>query len=190
MPGQRLGYLRVSTYDQNVARQLDGVPVDKTWTDYASGKDMHRPEWQALVEYARPGDTIVVHSIDRLARNVEDLRRIVRTLTAQGIAVEFVHEHLTFTGEDTPMAQLMLSMMGAFAEFERAILHERQREGIAKAKQRGAYTGGKPKLSPEQVARLQARIAAGEPKAAVARSFGIHRATVYRYLAAQPDAVS
>lgn len=84
-----------------------------------------------------------MHSMDRLARNLDDLRRIVQTLTGRGVRIEFVKEHLSFTGEDSPMASLMLSVMGAFAEFERALIHERQREGIALAKQRGAYKGRK-----------------------------------------------
>jgi DNA invertase Pin-like site-specific DNA recombinase len=89
--------------------------------------------------------------MDRLARNLDDLRRIVRILTGKGVRIEFVKEHLAFTGEDSPMANLLLSVMGAFAEFERALINERQREGIALAKQRGAYRGAKrpspPRLS-------------------------------------------
>ena len=100
------------------------------------------------------GDTVVVHSMDRLARNLDDLRRIVRTLTAKGVRVEFVKESLTFTGEDSPMATLLLSVMGAFAEFERALILERQREGIAAAKQRGVYTGRMPALNADQAAPL------------------------------------
>src|SRR4051812_43286561 len=92
---------------------------------------------------SRESDTVVVHSMDRLARNLDDLRRIVRALADRGIRVEFVKEGLTFTGEDAPMATLLLSVMGAFAEFERALIRERQREGVALAKQRGAYRGRK-----------------------------------------------
>ena len=181
--GQRIGYIRVSSADQNPARQLEGVSVDKVFTDYASGKSTDRPQWHALLEYAREGDTIVAHSMDRLARNLDDLRRIVREQTARGIALEFVHEHLTFTGDDSPMATLLLSMMGAFAEFERAIIRERQREGIALAKQRGVYKGRKPKLTPRHLPDIQARLAAGEPKAAIARALGIDRKSLYRFLA-------
>jgi len=130
----------------------------------------------------REGDTVVVHSMDRLARNLDDLRRLVQRLTQRGVRIEFVKEHLTFTGEDSPMANLMLSGMGAFAEFERALIRERQREGIALAKQRGAYRGRKKALAPEQVAQLRRRAAAGEKKAQLAREFGISRETVYQYL--------
>lgn len=182
MTGQRLGYIRVSTLDQNPDRQLENVPVDRTFTDKASGKDVARPQLDALLRFAREGDTVVVHSMDRLARNLDDLRRLVRSLTERGIRVEFVKEGLTFTGEDAPMATLLLSVMGAFAEFERALIRERQREGIALAKQRGAYRGRKKALSAESVAELRRRVAAGEQKAAVARDLGISRETLYQYL--------
>ena len=111
----------------------------------------------------REGDTVVVHSMDRLARNLDDLRRLVQKLTGRGVRIEFVKECLTFTGEDSPMANLMLSVMGAFAEFERALIRERQREGIALAKQRGAYRGRKA-LSPERAAELLQRVKAGEQR--------------------------
>jgi len=182
MNGQRIGYVRVSTLDQNPDRQLDGVAVDRTFTDHASGKDTARPQLDALLHFARDGDTVVVHSMDRLARNLDDLRRVVRALTARGISVEFVKEGLTFTGEDAPMATLLLSVMGAFAEFERALIRERQREGIALAKQRGVYRGRKKALSGEAVAELRRRVAAGEQKAQVARDLGISRETLYQYL--------
>ncbi|MDK2518456.1 recombinase family protein, partial [Escherichia coli] len=110
------------------------------------------------------------------------LRRIVQTLTQRGVHIEFVKEHLSFTGEDSPMANLMLSVMGAFAEFERALIRERQREGIALAKQRGAYRGRKKSLSSERIAELRQRVEAGEQKTKLAREFGISRETLYQYL--------
>jgi len=183
MKGHRIGYVRVSSFDQNPERQLEGVQVDRMFTDKTSGKDTQRPQLDALLAFVRQGDTVVVHSMDRLARNLDDLRRIVQGLVKRGIRIEFVKEHLTFTGEDSPMATLMLSVMGAFAEFERALLRERQREGIELAKQRGAYRGRKRLLSPEQVAELRRRVAAGEKKAHLAREFGISRETLYAYLA-------
>ncbi len=125
---------------QQPARQLDPVAVDRVFIEDASGKDLERPQLAQFLAFVRPGDTVVVHSLDRLARNLEDLRQLVSRCTHQGVRVEFLHEQLTFTGDDSPMAQLMLSVMGAFAEFERALLRERQREGIALAKQRGVYT--------------------------------------------------
>ncbi len=181
MPGQRIGYTRVSSFDQNPERQPEQIALDRVFTDKASGKDMKRPELDRLLTFVREGDTIVVHAMDRLARNLDDLRRLVQTLTKRGVAVQFLKANMTFTGDDTPMANLMISVMGAFAEFERALIRERQREGIALAKQRGVYTGRKRVLSPVQVAELRRR-ASTEPKAALAREFQISRETLYQYL--------
>ena len=184
MKGQRIGYVRVSTFDQNVDRQLDGQSLDRIFTDKASGKDINRPELDALLAFAREGDTVVVHSMDRLARNLDDLRKLVQSLTKRGVRIEFVKESLAFSGEDSPMANLMLSVMGAFAEFERALIRERQREGIAVARQRGAYRGRKRSLSDEMVAELHRRVDDGERKAVTARDLGISRETLYQYLRA------
>lgn len=182
MAGQRVGYIRVSSVDQNPDRQLDDVLVDRVFVDQASGKDVHRPQLDQLLAFVREGDVLVVHSMDRLARNLDDLRQLVQTLTRRGIRIEFVKEHLAFTGEDSPMAQLLLSVMGAFAEFERALIRERQREGIALAKQRGVYRGRKKSLTADQVGELQRRAQAGEAKTHLAQAFGISRETVYQYL--------
>ena len=182
MSGQNLGYKRVSTVDQNTSRQLDGLALDRTFTDKASGKDADRPQLEALLQYAREGDTITIHSMDRLARNLDDLRSIVSKLTKRGVKVHFVKESMTFTGEDSPMALMMLSVMGSFAEFERSLIRERQREGIALAKTRGAYKGRKASLSPSDVVRLKERISAGVPKATVAKEFGVSRETLYKAL--------
>ena len=157
MGGQRIGYVRVSTLDQNEKRQLEGQVLDRVFTDKASGRDTARPQLTELLRFARDGDTVVVHSMDRLARNLDDLRALVQGLTRKGVRVEFVKESLVFTGEDSPMANLMLSVMGAFAEFERSLIRERQREGIALAKQRGAYKGRKKTLTPERAAELVQR---------------------------------
>ncbi|WP_288109054.1 recombinase family protein [Limnobacter sp.] len=186
MHGQRIGYIRVSSFDQNPERQLDHVQLDKQFIDKASGKDTVRPQLDAMLSFAREGDTVVVHSMDRLARNLDDLRRLVQQLTKRGIRIEFVKESLTFTGEDSPMANLLLSVMGAFAEFERALIRERQREGIALAKQRGAYRGRKKALVDDQVIELRRRAVAGEQKATLAREFGISRETLYQYLRVVP----
>jgi DNA invertase Pin-like site-specific DNA recombinase len=182
MTGQRIGYVRVSTLDQNEQRQLEGQALDRVFMDKASGRDTARPQLVELVRFARDGDAVVVHSMDRLARNLDDLRSLVQKLTAKGVRVEFVKEGLVFTGEDSPMANLMLSVMGAFAEFERSLIKERQREGIALARQRGAYRGRKKTLSPEQASELVRRAASGIPKSTLARDYGISRETVYQYL--------
>jgi DNA invertase Pin-like site-specific DNA recombinase len=182
MPGQRVGYVRVSTLDQNPDRQHDGLRLDRTFTDKASGKDVARPKLTELLRFVRDGDTVVVHSLDRLGRNLDDLRRLVGELTGRGVRVEFAKEQLVFSGEDSPMAHLLLSVMGAFAEFERALIRERQREGIALARQRGAYPGRRRSLTSAQVAELTRRAAAGETKTALAKAFGLSRETVYQYL--------
>ena len=182
MANQRFGYIRVSSLDQNPERQLEDIATDRTFTDHASGKDVERPELETLIEFIRSGDTLIVHSMDRLARNLDDLRQIVKTLTDKGVKIEFIKEGLTFTGEDSPMANLMLSVMGAFAEFERALIRERQREGITLAKQRGAYRGRKRSISNSDIQKLRERVASGDTKAQVARDFGISRETLYQYL--------
>lgn len=179
--GQRIGYQRVSTVDQNTARQLDGIELDKVFTDRASGKTADRPELARALEFIREGDVLVVHSMDRLARNVEDLRRIVRELTGKGVKVQFIKENLTFAGDDSPMNNLLLSMLGAVAEFERSMILERQREGITIAKAAGKYKGRKASLTDSQAAELRARLTLGESVTALAREYAISRQTVYNY---------
>lgn len=182
--GKQLGYMRVSTVDQKSERQLDGMKLDRVFEDKASGKDANRPMLNELLAFAREDDHIYVHSMDRLARNLDDLRKIVNDLTSRGIAITFKKEGLTFTGNEDSMAKLMLSIMGAFAEFERSLIKERQREGIALAKKRGAYKGRKPSLSQEQAKELRQRAESGEKKATLAREYGISRETLYQYLRA------
>jgi DNA invertase Pin-like site-specific DNA recombinase len=108
--------------------------------------------------------------------------KLVLDLTQRGIQVQFLKENLTFTGEDSPMANLLLSVMGAFAQFDRELIRERQKEGIELAKRAGVYKGRKQILTPERASELTQRLAGGEGKAALAREFGVDRATVYRYL--------
>ena len=180
--GQRVGYVRVSTLDQNTERQLDGIKLEKVFTDKASGRDTKRPQLAAALEYVREGDTLIVHSLDRLARNVEDLRRIVRELNDRGVSVEFVKNRLAFSGGSDPTARLMLTMLGAFAEFERELIRERQREGIAIAKAKGVYKGRKKALGPQEAHELVLQAHAGIPKSDLARAYGISRETVYQYL--------
>lgn len=180
--GEMIGYIRVSSFDQNPERQLDNVTLDRIFTDKASGKDTYRPGLDELLQYVRDGDTVIVHSMDRLARNLDDLRRLVQTLTNRYIKIQFLKENLTFIGEDSPMSHLLLSVMGAFAEFERALIKERQLEGISLAKQRGVYKGRKKVLNPEQLEILKERVGSGEKKTVIARDLGISRETLYQYL--------
>ncbi len=179
--GQLVGYIRVSTLDQREDRQLEGVELDRRFTDHVSGKDVKRPQLTALLSFVREGDTVVCHSMDRLGRNLDDLRKLVFGLTERGIRVEFRKENLIFTGEDSPMANLLLSVMGAIAEFERQLIRERQREGIALAKKRGVYKGRPATLDSEAVASLISRLNAGERPSVVARDIGVSRMTLHRY---------
>ena len=185
----QVGYRRVSTVDQNNARQLDGLELDKLFEDKASGKDVKRPGLEQCLAYVREGDMLVVHSIDRLARNLADLERLVCDLNGRGVAVRFIKEGLTFgTGDDSPMARLQLQMMGAFAQFERALIRERQREGIAATQAKGKHLGRSASLSGGQVAEIKARVAGGETKKSLAAEYGVSRQTIYSTLerAAKP----
>lgn len=181
--GSSIGYIRVSSVGQNEARQLDGVDLDKIFIDKASGGTLERPELSELMGYVREGDLVHVHSMDRLARNLGDLRDTVEKITAKGAKVRFEKEGLEFTGDDNPMQNLLLNLLGAVAEFERSLIRERQREGIELAKKRGVYRGRKKALSRAQAKELRERAEAGEAKAKLAREFGVTRATVYKYLA-------
>ena len=182
--GHDVGYVRVSSFSQNTERQLDGVTLEKVYTEKASAKDAQRPILQDCIDYLRSGDCLHVHSIDRLARNLMDLQKIVSQLNDKGVSVSFHKENLIFNGSnDNPMNKLMLQMMGAFAEFERSLLKERQREGIAKAKQRGKQIGRKRVLTDEQVKDIKTRIDNDEPKTLLAEEYGVSRQTLYTELA-------
>lgn len=182
----RVGYIRVSTVDQNVDRQLENTQLDKTFIDKASGKDTKRPQFEAMMGFVREGDRVIVHSMDRMARNLDNLRSIVQTLNKRGVMIEFIKENLAFTGEDSPMSQLLLSIMGAFAEFEHALIRERQREGIAIAKAKGKYGKGRKKcLQGEQIQQLREWVAQGMKKTWIAQQFNISRDSVYAYLSVE-----
>ena len=184
MGGQVCGYIRVSSMEQSEARQVEALKgCDRLFLDKVSGKSADRPKLQEMLEWVREGDTVRVASLDRLARNLDDLRRLVGQLTDVGVRVEFLKEGLTFTGEDSAMSKLLLSVMGAFAEFERSLIRERQAEGIAIAKAKGVYKGRAKALSEEQVEVARTRIESGVAKAKVARELGVSRQTLYTALA-------
>ena len=182
--GQRVGYKRVSTWDQRTDRQLEGVQLDKVYEDKCSGKDLKRPGWEEAERYLRESDVLLVHSMDRLSRSLTDLLETVERLVSKGVEVRFVRENLVFeAGADVnPMSKLLLSLLGAVAEFERSLILERQREGVALAKERGVYKGRKPALRDDQAELVRQRVGAGEKVARVARDLGVCRATVYAYL--------
>ncbi len=190
MAGHQIGYVRVSTVDQNTARQLDGLALDRpAFEDKASGKNTARPQLAACLSHLREGDTLHVHSMDRLSRNLDDLRRVVKDLTGRGVVVHFHTENLIFSGDASPMSNLLLSMLGAVAEFERAMIKENQKEGIAKAKAAGVYKGRAPALTPERVQELRKRAGAGENKTALASEFKISRQTLYANISSKSTEV-
>ena len=179
-----IGYIRVSSNNQNTDRQLDGIVLEKVFTEKQSGKSSNdRPQLQECLNWIREGDTLHVHSIDRLARNLVDLQNLVISITAKGVTLKFHKEGLTFTGDsNNPMNKLLLQMLGAVAEFERNLIKERQAEGIRVAQSKGVKFGAKPKLSDEQIGELKLLIQAGRKVTEVAKQFGITRPTVYKHL--------
>ena len=188
-----IAYRRVSTTDQNLSRQLADTDITftKEYEDKVSGSTVNRPQLQAMLDYAREGDTIHVHSIDRLARNLGDLHSLVADLTSKGITVHFHKEALVFTGDiegtnhsPNPINKLMLNLLGSVYEFERSMIRERQREGIAKAKLRGVYKGRKKTVDDEEILTL---LASGLSIRKTAEQLGVNPSTVQR-AKAQPTA--
>ena len=180
MQGQRIGYVRVSSFDQNPDRQLEQIEVGKVFTDKASGKDTQRPVLQECLAYIRDGDTLHVHSIDRLARNAKDLLNLVEEIIGKGVNLKFHKNNLTFSPDSKDhMAKLQLTMLAAFAEFERELIKERQREGIAIAKAAGKYAKRR-KINDELIAEAKARTERGEPLSRVAKDLKVSRETLYK----------
>lgn len=173
----KVGYVRVSTVDQNTERQLDGIEVDKTFTDKCSGKDTNRPHLSALLEYVREGDEVHVHDISRMARNLEDLIGLVKQLNGKGVSITFHKENLTFTGQQSPMQELLLGVLGSVYQFERSMLLERQKEGIQKAKQAGKYKGRPASVNKEEIT---AALESGLSIRKTASQLGVSISTVQR----------
>jgi DNA invertase Pin-like site-specific DNA recombinase len=191
MPGQVIGYVRVSTVDQKPERQIIaiqaaiGAEPDRWFTDHSSGGSTDRPALTAMLAHVRDQDLIMVASMDRLARSVVDLDQLVTRLTGRGVTVRFLKEGLIFqaTSQADPLAVFQFQVMGAFAQLERALIRDRQREGIEAAKARGVYRGRARRLTVTQVNAAQEEIRAGIPKAVVARRLGVARQTLYDALA-------
>ena len=182
MSGKKIGYVRVSTVEQHTDRQLAGITLDKVFEDKCSGKDTNRPQLTACLEYLRDGDTLYIHSIDRLARSLRDLLNIVQGLLARKVSIKFIKEGMEFNSDTSnPTQDLYLKILGAVAEFERQMIRERQREGILLARQRNAYEncGRKPSLTPKQIEEIKARLALGEPLAHLAKEYSVSRQTIY-----------
>lgn len=197
---QTVGYVRVSSSDQNTDRQLDGIALDRIFTDKMTGSIKDRPQLQAMLDYVRYGDTVVVHSLDRLARSLEDLISIINQLNKKGVSFKSIKDNLTFDGvNNSPMDKFFLHILGAVSELERALIRERQKEGIAKAKQRGVYKGRKPSLTPEKKAIIEERLAEKEKDLesyksisyqSIADEIGVSLATLNRYLAKRKKTTS
>ena len=174
-------YLRVSTVVQNTERQLQDVPCDRLYEDKLSGKDKNRPEFQSMMNNLRSGDVINVHSLDRVGRNTKDILEIVQQIKDKGCLIHFHKENLKFDGTKTDMySELLLTILAGFSEFERNIILERQREGIAIAKEKGVYKGRKSKLTKEQVNAMTLDFESGLPKTEIAKKYGVTRAYVYQ----------
>lgn len=186
-PGQRFGYVRTSGGSHHTSGQLEGQTLDRIFEERVTGKTLDRPELEAMLSFVRAGDEVVIQSMDRLARNLDHLRQVVQRMTANGVRVTFINEEMSFTGEDSPIATLMLSLLGSLAEFERSRILERQREGIDLAKGRGVYKGRRPSLNEEQVRMIRWRVSAGEKKAQLAREYCVSRETLYSYLRLNSD---
>ncbi len=180
----KIGYVRVSTVEQNTARQLVGITLDRVFEEKVSAKNNgNRPVLREMLGFIRDGDDLYVHSMDRLARNLKDLLTLVTTITDKGVTLHFVKENLTFEAKAkaTPLDKLLLGLLGSVAEFERELILERQREGIAQAKARGAYKGRKP-IAPEKIEKAKELLAQGMTRTEAAKTVGMGRTTLFLYL--------
>jgi DNA invertase Pin-like site-specific DNA recombinase len=182
MSSQIVGYIRVSSVGQNAARQLAGIKLDKEFVDTITGSTMERKNLAACLAYIREGDTLIVDSIDRLARNLQDLQEMVNSLVKKGVSVKFIKENLTFTGKEDALAMLMLQMMGAFAEFERNMIRSRQKEGIDAAKKAGKHLGRPAMLTESDKAKAQKLKNEGYNVTQIAGLMRISRGSVYKML--------
>lgn len=183
MSHQVVGYVRVSSQGQNTARQLQGIKLDMEFVDTATGSNIERQKLQECIAYVRKGDTLVVDSIDRLARNLRDLQDILTQLISKGVTVKFIKENLTFTGNDDAMSTLMLQMMGAFAEFERTMIKARQREGIDAAKKAGKHLGRPSKINKKNIELAKELKQQGTSIRQIALKLNLARATIHKILA-------
>ena len=180
----KVAYARVSTSDQNLARQLEALKVyepDKIFTDEVSGKNLQRPGFNQMLDYVREGDMIYVCSLDRLARNLNDLLETIKGLQSRGVSIHFLKENILISSDvkTSSMSKLILSIMGAVAEFERSLIRERQQEGIDLAKKRGVYKGRAP-IAEDRIAKAKELYELGVPISKISKQLKIARSTLYR----------
>lgn len=181
-----LAYIRVSTEKQNTERQsFENVIIEKVFCDKLSGKDMNRQGLNDMIDFAREGDTVHIHSFDRCSRNLKDLLEIIHTLNAKKVRIYFHKENLIFTGEDNPMNNLMVGLLGAVAEYERNLIAERVRQGVRIAHAKGHYknSGRRFNHSPEIRQEIREKRKQGMRPVDLAKLYNVSRATIYNYLA-------
>ncbi len=182
MTHQIVGYIRVSSQGQNTARQLADIKLDKEFVDMVTGSNQDRAGLQECLAYVRAGDQLVVDSIDRLARNLQDLQEIVDNLIKKGVSVKFIKENLTFNANKDPMATLTLQIMGAFAEFERTMIRARQRDGIAAAKKAGKHLGRPHKIDNKMRKIVKEKRESCQSIRSIAKELTVSRATIYKVI--------
>jgi DNA invertase Pin-like site-specific DNA recombinase len=182
MSNQIVGYIRVSSQGQNTARQLAGLKLDKEFVDMVTGSNQDREGLKECMAYVREGDQLVVDSIDRLARNLQDLQEIVDKLIKKGVSVRFIKENLTFNAHKDPIATLTLQIMGAFAEFERTMIRSRQREGINAAKKAGKHLGRPNKVNSKFIKEAKEKFENKQSIRSIAKDMNVSRATIYKAL--------
>lgn len=183
MKGKRIGYKRVSTFEQNPNSQLMSVELDKVFVETETGYSVkNRIQLQQLKEYVREDDIVFVECMDRLGRNGYDLDEIVEFLLKKGVQINFVREGIILGKKNDIMSKLAYDMMKAFIHFYSQLTKERQRIGVEKAKKEGKYKGGISKMTPERIKLIQERIQTRDTKSKIAKDAGISRYTLYRYL--------
>ena len=190
-PGQRIGYIRVSTAEQNIERQIEAIGVcHRVFKDEESGSKATRKGLEDMLGHIREGDVVVVTEVDRLARSEVDLANIVKEITGKGASIEFLHDNLRFSGNnDDPTAQLMLHLLGAIGAFSRRLMLKRQKEGIAAAKARGVKFGRPLKSDPEDILRFYLKNPSFGPTA-LGKKFGVSRSTAHRAIKDHPEYIN
>lgn len=181
MTGQNIGYVRVSTVKQNTDRQLDDINLDKIFEDKMTGMSLDRPELKKCLDYVRPGDTLHVHSIDRLARNLRALEELIDSFMVKDVKVVFHKENLTFSGDSDPISKLTLQMMGAYAEFERSMTKSRIKEGMLAAKAKGRRIG-RPSIDYSLKDEILKKRSDGKSVSQIAKDLDLSRTSIYKII--------
>lgn len=185
--GFRFGYRRVSSITQNLGRQLQGVELDRIFEDKLSGKDTNRPQLQLLLSFIEKGDAVYVHSLDRLGRNYSDLIKLVNEIINKGASLHFMKEKINLhPGKSDPFAELQITLFSAFAQFERALIKERQEEGIALAKRERKYKGRQPSLDEQTLRQIFNMHWLGLSHKKIGKRLNLKPLTVWNYVTKNP----